>query len=180
MPAVRAATPDDAEAISDVQIRTWQWAYDGLMPADHLAGLDATRTERVRRFREGIAEVDRGVFVVLDPDDRVVGFVNAGTYREGQDDSRPAKGVGEVYAIYVYREVAGTGAGRALMDAAVDWLDGRGLRPVHLWVLEDNTRARRFYERCGFVLDGDRSTITIGGAELAEVRYTLDRRPPVS
>ena len=143
MPTVRAAVLEDAEGISEVHIRAWQWAYDGLMPADYLARLDTTRTERVRRWRETIADPARGVHVVLDAADRVTGFVNSGTYREGQDDSRPVDGVGEVYAINVFREVAGTGAGRALMDAAIDSLDGRGLRPVRLWVLADNARAGR-------------------------------------
>jgi ribosomal protein S18 acetylase RimI-like enzyme len=172
-PTVRAAAPDDAEAISDVHIRAWQWAYDGLMPADYLARRAEDRTERIRRWREHLVESANRVFVVLDADDRVVGFVSFGTYRESQDDSRPIDGEGEVIAINVIREVAGTGAGRALMDAAVGWLRERGLSPIRLWVLEDNPRARRFYERYGFVLDGERSTITAGTAELAEVRYTL-------
>jgi ribosomal protein S18 acetylase RimI-like enzyme len=175
MPTVRPATPDDAEAIVDVHVRGWQWAYDGVMPADHLAGLDAARAGRVERYRRRLAEGDVRTLVVLDPGGRVIGFTNWGIYRIGQDDAQPVAGEGEVYAIYVDPAVAGTGAGRALMDAAVDRLIGQGLHPIHLWVLEDNPRARRFYERYGFALAGDRSTITVGGAELAEVRYTLDR-----
>jgi len=173
MPTVRPATPDDADAIADVHIRVWQWAYESLMPADYLARRAENRTERVRRWREYLGESANSVFVVLDADNQVAGFVNFGVYREGQDDSRPVDGVGEVIAINVIQEVAGTGAGLALMDAAVGRLRGRGLSPIRLWVLEDNARARRFYERYGFVLDGERSTITAGTAELAEVRYTL-------
>jgi ribosomal protein S18 acetylase RimI-like enzyme len=176
---VRPAVPADAEAIVDVHIRGWQWAYDGVMPADHLAGLDAARAARVERYRRHLAAGDGRTLVVLDPDGRVIGFTNCGIYREGQDDSRPVEGEGEVYAIYVDPAVAGTGAGRALMDAAVGRLTSLGLHPIHLWVLEDNPRARRFYERYGFTLAGDRSTIAIGDADLAEVRYTLatDRQP---
>jgi ribosomal protein S18 acetylase RimI-like enzyme len=170
---VRQALPDDAEAIVDIQVRGWQWAYDGLVPADHLAGLDAARPGRVERFRRYLTEGPVRTLVVLDPGDRVIGFANCGGYRIGQDDSRPVEGEGEVYAIYVDPAVAGTGAGRAIMDAAVARLTGQGLRPIHLWVLEDNARARRFYERYGFALAGDRSMITIGDADLPEVRYTL-------
>jgi ribosomal protein S18 acetylase RimI-like enzyme len=173
MLTVRAATPDDAEAIADVQIRGWQWAYDGLMPADRLAGLEVTRPERIGRWRRILTDLDPCAFVALDAEGRVVGFVIASTYREDQDESRPVDGVGEVHAIYVYREVAGMGAGRALMDAAVNSLTDRGLNPIRLWVLEANTRARRFYERYGFALDGARSTAVAGSVELPEVRYTL-------
>lgn len=174
---VRPAVPDDAEAIVDVHVRGWQWAYDGLVPAGHLADLDAARAGRAERYRQRLADGSVRTLVVLDADGRVIGFANCGGYRIGQDDSRPVEGEGKVYAIYVDPAVAGTGAGRALMDAAVGRLSAQGLRPIHLWVLEDNARARRFYERYGFVLAGDRSTITIGDADLPEVRYTLDRQP---
>jgi GNAT superfamily N-acetyltransferase len=59
-----------------------------------------------------------------------------------------------VYAIYVDPEHWSTGAGRALMTAALDYLTASGPRPVRLWALDGNERARRFYERCGFVADG--------------------------
>ncbi|MCY3648791.1 MAG: hypothetical protein OXG40_03550 [Acidimicrobiaceae bacterium] len=39
-----------------------------------------------------------------------------------------------------------------------------------LWVLEDNRRARRFYESMGGEQVGQRTT-TIGGADLTEVSY---------
>jgi GNAT superfamily N-acetyltransferase len=172
---VRPATPDDAESISDIQVRCWQWAYDGLMPADYLAGLDANRDERTQRWREGIVAEGRGAFVALDAGDRIIGFVMSGVYRD-QADRQPVDGVGEINAIYADPAEVGTGAGRALMDAAVDWLSGRGLRPIRLWVLEGNARARRFYERYGFVADGATSTYTAGSVEVAEVRYTLE--PP--
>ena len=40
-----------------------------------------------------------------------------------------------------------------------------------VWVLTDNTRARRFYERVGFVADGAAKNITLFNVTLPEVRY---------
>ena len=40
MVTVRPATPVDVHAIATVHVRTWQAAYDGLIPAEALAGLD--------------------------------------------------------------------------------------------------------------------------------------------
>ena len=46
-------------------------------------------------------------------------------------------------------------------------------RPVVLWVLADNARARRFYERAGFAADGSSKILTgLGG--VLEIRYTRD------
>lgn len=44
---------------------------------------------------------------------------------------------------------------------------------MRLWVLEENDRARRFYERMGLAPDGARDTFTPDGTtvELPEVRY---------
>jgi hypothetical protein len=44
---VRLATAADAAPLAAVHIRSWQWAYRGLMPDHVLAGLDIEqRTER--------------------------------------------------------------------------------------------------------------------------------------
>jgi hypothetical protein len=45
--------------------------------------------------------------------------------------------------------------------------------PVALWVLRDNVRARRFYERAGFIADGTEKAADLVGHQLREVRYVL-------
>jgi RimJ/RimL family protein N-acetyltransferase len=60
------------------------------------------------------------------------------------------------------------------MAAARRALATAGHSEVRLWVLVDNHRARRFYERAGMAPDGARETFTPPGgtAELAEIRYS--------
>jgi RimJ/RimL family protein N-acetyltransferase len=48
-----------------------------------------------------------------------------------------------------------------------------GYRAAILWVLEDNPRARRFYEREGWELDGAAKEDDFLGVRVAEVRYRL-------
>lgn len=52
----------------------------------------------------------------------------------------------EVEALYVLPSAAGCGVGGRLLDATVG--------ATRLWVLEDNTHARRFYERRGWSPSG--------------------------
>ncbi len=43
-----------------------------------------------------------------------------------------------------------------------------------LWVLEDNHRARKFYEKNGFIHSEEFIVDNIGGEEIREVLYFLD------
>jgi RimJ/RimL family protein N-acetyltransferase len=44
---------------------------------------------------------------------------------------------------------------------------------AHLWVLEENLRARKFYERLGWRPDGGRSSDAYGGVSLGALRYVV-------
>jgi GNAT superfamily N-acetyltransferase len=74
----------------------------------------------------------------------------------------------------------GTGAASALHELACNELAARGHTDVVLWVVEQNDRARRFYEREGWHYDGREKTEPIGGVDVAEVSYRrrLEARDP--
>lgn len=158
---IRAARPEDAAQVADVHVRTWQAAYEHVFGAETLAGIDAGR----RRAAAERAIDAGGVWVAAEDDARVVGFVSIGDARDGDAD-------GELYAIYVLPEAWGSGAATGLMAAARDALRERYAASI-LWVLEDNPRARRFYEREGWTLDGGRKEDELLGVTVAEVRYRL-------
>ena len=73
----------------------------------------------------------------------IVGVVLA-----GPDPDDPA--VGHLARLYVDPERWGAGIGTALHNAAVADLVHHGFPTATLWVLEDNVRARRWYERLGW------------------------------
>jgi GNAT superfamily N-acetyltransferase len=79
--------------------------------------------------------------------------------------------VGELWGLYVDPEAWGSGAAAALLAASVDALRGRGFTEAVLWVLEDNPRARRFYEREGWTADGARKEEEFLGVVVTEIRY---------
>ncbi|MBR3259041.1 MAG: GNAT family N-acetyltransferase, partial [Eggerthellaceae bacterium] len=67
------------------------------------------------------------------------------------------------------------GVGRTLMEAALARLDNA---QVAVWVLAGNSRAIRFYEKCGFTLDGAEQARVIG-TPVTELRLVLDRQQEV-
>lgn len=165
MPAtIRAAVPADAEEISRVHIATWQRAYRGQVSDAFLDGLSDRIEGRVAWWRERLAA---GATALVTRDgEQLTGFVGFGA---AEPPTAPA--LGEVYAIYVDAPYWDRGHGRALMSGALEALRGRGFAAAVLWVLESNVRARRFYERGGWAVDGGTKTEAIGGETLREVRY---------
>ncbi|WP_268873357.1 GNAT family N-acetyltransferase [Streptomyces mutabilis] len=69
------------------------------------------------------------------------------------------------------RAYADTGIGKQLMAAALTTLGQADYAQAVLWVLEDNERARRFYEAAGWRPDGAAVVDTTGGAALNKLSY---------
>ncbi len=150
---------DDRLAISRVYVRSWQYAYRGIIPQDYLDGLSDG---------SWISAPDRpGCFslIVLDGGD-IVGTSGCCKSRLADMD-----GWGEIVSIYLLPEYIGRGYGTPLLKAAEEELHKRGFEKIFLWVLEENARARRFYERNGFVPSGRYTESKIGGKMLREVQY---------
>ena len=160
---IRPADPGDAEAINRVRLASWHAAYSAHLPARVWDELRARPwAERLARsIAEGSIDV-----LVAEIDDGVRGYALFGACR---DDDLPD--AAEVFALYVDPEYWSTGVGRGLLAAAVVALTAR---PITLWVLEVNERARRFYERAGFGWDGSRQDAEMpGDVLLPELRYRL-------
>jgi ribosomal protein S18 acetylase RimI-like enzyme len=160
---VRPTSVDDALAIETVRVHGWRSAYRHVFPPDELDALPID----AERWRSRLRVPPRGwTTMVCEDGDRVVGFSSVGP-------SRDEDGLGELYAIYVAPEAWSTGAGRALMAAAEAQLASE-YGAALLWVLEDNPRARRFYERAGWAPDGARKAEERFGVRAPEVRYRKD------
>jgi len=158
---VRKATPEDAAGIARVQERGWQAAYRHVFPAEEL---DRGGFIQAERWSERLVRPPAGWSTfVAEHDGEVVGFTSVGP-------SRDEDGIGELYAIYVDPEQWSTGTGRALIERAEDQLR-TVYDEVTLWVLEDNPRARSFYERGGWAVDGGRKAEARWGVRAPEVRY---------
>lgn len=171
---IRPATVGDAAAIQRVRVAGWRGGYAGVVLASVLAGLSTAVPEHLTRRLA--APPPSCALLVAEVDGRVRGFVNCGPYRHDQDADRrdPAEG-GEIYAIYVDPPAWGDGLGTALLTEALAHLRRERLCPVRLWVLADNPRARRFYERHGFTPDGTREPYRFAdGTVLTELRYRRD------
>ncbi|MEV7169495.1 GNAT family N-acetyltransferase [Streptomyces sp. NPDC093224] len=172
MVTVRAMTGADIEAVSAIRVTGWRTAYAGVVPRTWLERMTVEEDARERRRR--FASAPAGVYdlVAVDAGGAVVGWACLGS---GPDEGAGGTGTrtGELYALYVLPALVGSGVGRALIEAVHARARELGLGRLLLWVLDDNARARRFYERAGYAADGAVQADEYDGVSLPEVRYGL-------
>ena len=80
-------------------------------------------------------------------------------------------GWAEIISIYLLPDYMGRGFGKALSDSVIVELKKMGYRNIFVWVLEENLRARKFYEKEGFVMTDVYLDDNIGGKDVREIRY---------
>jgi len=127
-PLLRAATIEDATRIADLLIDTRK-AFMPYAPSAH--------TEAEVRAWVASELVPTGGVVVAEVDGTVVGAMAVAT----------AAGVSWINQMAVQPALVGRGLGTHLLAHAVGSLEP----PIRLWTFQQNTGARRFYERNGFV-----------------------------
>ncbi|MGW0649075.1 N-acetyltransferase family protein [Streptomyces umbrinus] len=163
---IREMALADCPRVAEIRVRGWQTAYRGMMPQAYLDGLDPA--EDVVRLRARFEGAGEGVMsLVAEWDGEVVGWACHGPYREGEVRTADA----ELYAIYVAPDRLARGVGRALLRESVARCTAAGHGRMLLWVLRENTNARRFYEKAGFAADGAEEPFEVDGVQVPEVRY---------
>lgn len=123
---IRPAGAADAAAVADVYLASFKATYD--FPPAHT-------DDEVRAWIRDDVVPAGGTWVALDPRGAIVAMM----------DVAP----GTLDQLYVRPDRLGEGIGRGLLDVAMDQSPG-GLT---LYTFQVNARARRFYERNGFVAE---------------------------
>ncbi len=164
--SIRRMTLADCDRVSEIRVGGWRSAYRGLVPQSYLDALSVEQDAERRRAR--LAQHGGGVVnLVAEQEGEIVGWACHGPYRDGEVRTGDA----ELYAIYVDPARCGGGIGRALLAQAVRQCAAAGHVRMFLWVLKENARARRFYERAGFRADGAEEPFEVDGIAVPEVRY---------
>ncbi len=150
-------TDDEFRGKAFVHWRSWHETYPGLVSKAYLDRLTLEKCEKIPFSPDSILIAKDG--------GRVVGFVGFGDRRNEEP------GIGEIFALYVLSDYHGKGVGRMLMEAGLEKL--KDYPRVCLWVLKENKRAIRFYEKYGFFPSGEETYSRV--IDAAEIRMILIR-----
>lgn len=152
---------DDLNEISSIYERSWKYAYQGIIPQTYLDSIPEGC------WAGGITN-DGMHTLVMSYNGQLIGTASFCQSRRTE-----LCGFGEIVSIYLLPEYIGKGYGKHLLNRCIEELCKLGYRELILWVLEENQRARIFYERNGFFCTDICRLDTIGGKKLAEVLYAM-------
>lgn len=150
---------DSREEISNVYEQSWKSAYKDIIPQDYLDSIPSGQ------WCGALDNPGRYNLVMLDGD-KIIG---TSSYCKSRFED--FKDWGEIISIYFLPEYMDKGYGKYLFKQAVEELKTMGFKQIFLWVLEDNHRARHFYEKCDFKNNGEYMDNVIGGKQLRELQY---------
>jgi diamine N-acetyltransferase len=155
----RDAAPADGDELAQVARRIFTETFGTLY-----------RQEDLKTYLDEAYGAD-GLVGVLDDPDYVVRLATVRGAIVGYCTLGPVAFPGEwtpttteLHNLYILGPWQGSGIAQVLMDWGLDWARGQGATDVLLSVYVDNHRARRFYERYGFVEIG-KYAFMVGGHE---------------
>ena len=148
---IKQLTPNEWPLLKAVRLRALADAPEAFCTqlAEAAARTDAEWQENARRFTLLPPSTSYFAFV----DDAPAGMANCFV-------SKADPQTAELSAFWVAPESRGTGAGDALVAAAISWAKSQGVTTLQAWVVEDNHRAIGFYKKMGFSDTGQRQPHT--------------------
>jgi len=150
---------DDRLAVSNIYERSWKTAYKNIIPQNFLDSIEPGN------WASHLDDENLHTIVLIE-NDTFIGTSSFCASRFPEFD-----GFGEIVSIYLLPEYMGKGFGKPLFEAAVMGLQELGFTDIFLWVLEENHRARTFYEKMGFAPSGAHLDDNIDGKPIREVQY---------
>lgn len=155
---------DDADTLASINSKSAQRGYKGIIPDDFLKDKFSYERLKKRIFKE----LDEGstISCIIYSNDTPAGMLTIAEDDYKQGDSSEIC----LWRIYLLPEYWGQHIAGEFIAWITEELKRKGYKKLTLWVVEENTRARKFYEKSGFIHEGEIRIIN-PGRELKEYRY---------
>ncbi len=147
--SVRVAWADDAPAIAELQLRTWQEQYAGVLPPDALPRDIGAAAAQWQASLSRPPDARNRVLVALERN-RVVGF--AITAPASDPDCDPLADA-ELAELTVAPDERGKGHGSRLLQASVETMQADRFTRAVLWAIADDDALRAFLTEAGWAPD---------------------------
>lgn len=147
-----------------------EWMHDDTINCNFQYPFGEMTIEKVSAFIENSFDEENKHFAIVDENDEYLGTISLKNISQKNKNAE--------YAIVTRKKAQGTGIARKatqeLLNYAFEELE---LHKVYLNVLSENTRARKFYEKCGFEQEGiAKEAVKIHGKYKSLVWYGVFER----
>jgi len=167
-----AASAQDLEPIALLHARSWRNTYRGIVPDEFLDQVADSDRRKFWAARFADTAADRRLLLQALSAGSLLGFVSVIL------DAEPKWGA-RLDSLHVSPDAKGSGIGRTLFEAAREWIARASPgTAMHLWCVERNHIARRFYARQGGAIVETANRPFAGQASVLEVRYWWAPLPP--
>lgn len=145
--SIKKVSFGDEETLAYIQTESWKAAFKDILPKEELER--CTKIEKATAMYRRLLEQNIGNGYLME----VAGKAHAiAWWDETREKDMP--GYAELICIHSLQNHWGEGYGSKLMETVLDDISKTGYSKVMLWVFEKNMRARRFYEKHGFITAG--------------------------
>lgn len=161
---IRYANKEDADTLALINSKSIQEGFKGIISDEFLK--EKFSFERLKeRFNK---ELDEGntTNCVIYKDGMPIGIQ---TFAKDDWMDRDNFEI-DIWRIYLLPDYWGKNLGLEFIEWGINELKNKGYKKAALWVLEENMRARKFYEKAGFIHEGEIRIINVG-KEVKEYRY---------
>src|SRR5215510_2793330 len=157
---IRKAELKDAPALGHIQVTSWRSAFRNIAHDEYL-DQQVSESNQADDWKEILADGEQVVFIA-EIENKVVGY--AWAHREADES---IEWDSELISMHLLPEYKRQGIGRKLFSTVAEQLKEQGCKSIYLWVLEDNSPSRKFYEALDGQLAGSHQ-INLGDKDLTE------------
>ena len=168
-PTVRIVTPSDIYELQKIGRKTFFETF----------GRQNTEEDMEKYLKENFSDAalknelenpNSEFYFAINKSD-VIGYLKM-NFGHSQTELKDATAV-EIERIYVLNEYHGKSIGKLLYEKALEIANDHGANYIWLGVWEENPRAIRFYEKCGFI-EFDKHIFKLGNDEQTDIMMKLE------
>ena len=142
---IRKVKVDDANTLAFIQTESWKSAFNRILSKEDLdryTDVNRAITLYSKLLNENIGN---GFILTIDENPHCIAY-----WDKTRNDEM--EGYSEIICIHSLCDNWGKGYGTEMMNHILSDIKNSGFNKVMLWVFKENHRARKFYEKYGFVL----------------------------
>lgn len=170
---IKKADENDIQILAEIHSVSLITAFRGLF-SEEIVSEFFTMERRQRGFAQEI-KLGNPINYLVYGDDEPMGVLTYGQSRYMEVDKETI----ELWRVYFLPGFWGKGAAKPAVDLILSEIQADGFKRVILWVMEENLRARRFYEKYGFTKTNEILDVELG-RPIRDIMYELELEPKVS